>query len=188
MATTTRAIILHGTCNRKDYYDENIPSLSNQHWIPWLLKQMQIKDVISYAPDIPLAFRPDYEIWKREAERFDIGPETALVGHSTGGGFWVRYLSERPNLKVGKVVLIAPWLDPNNIKKTTFFNFEIDPKLVERTGGITIFNSTDDHEGILWSVEILRQAISGINYREFDDRKHFMDMTEFPELLAGLLE
>lgn len=181
-------IILHGTCSRKDYYDGNVPSLSNQHWIPWLQKQLQIRDIKSHAPDMPLAFKPDYEIWEREVERHEINPETYLIGHSTGGGFWVRYLSENPSVKAGKVALVAPWLDPNNIKKTTFFDFEIDPDLVSRTQSVTIFNSIDDHQGILWSVEMLRQTIHGIKYREFDDRKHFMDMTEFPELLDELIE
>lgn len=186
-----RAIIVHGTCGRRDYYDPAVPTLSNQNWIPWLQKQLLMRDILAYAPDMPLAFKPDYALWRAEAERFEIGPETMLVGHSTGGGFWVRWLSEHPDVRVGKVVLVAPWLDPNNIKKTTFFDFEIDPELVAYTKGVTIFNSIDDHPGILWSVEILRQTIPGIAYREFHNHGHFCseDMPDdtFPELLEGLL-
>src|SRR5579863_5933198 len=111
-----RVIILHGTCSRKDYYDGNIPALSNQNWIPWLQKQLIIRDYAVYTPDIPMAFRPDYDIWRREIEHYEIGASTSLVGHSTGGGFWVRWLSEHPDIRVGKVMLVAPWLDPNNIK------------------------------------------------------------------------
>jgi hypothetical protein len=185
------AIILHGTCSRKEYYSVEMPSLSNQHWIPWLQKQLLMRDIAAYAPDVPLAFKPDYEIWRREAERYDIGPETLLIGHSTGGGFWVRWLSEHPDVRVGKVVLVAPWLDPNNIKKTTFFDFEVDPQLVSRTQGVTIFNSIDDFQGIHWSVEALRQTVPGIKYREFEGYGHFcietMHTQAFPELLAEVL-
>ena len=185
------AIILHGTCSRKDYYDPAVPALSNSHWLPWLQKQLMARDIYAATPEVPHAYKPDYHLWRQEAERYQIGPETVLVGHSTGGGFWMRYLSEHPDLRVGKVVLVAPWLDLNNIKKTTFFTFEIDPELVSRTAGVTILNSTDDHPGIHWSVEILRQTIRGITYREFDDYGHFciedMGTPEFPELLQEIV-
>jgi len=150
-----------------------------------------MRDIMAYAPDMPLAFKPDYELWRREAERFDIGPETMLVGHSTGGGFWVRWLSEHPNVLVGWVVLVAPWLDPNNIKKTTFFDFGIDPDLVSRTQGLTIFASDNDHLGIRWSVEAFREKLVGHKYREFHEYGHFcsqdMKTDAFPELLEALL-
>ncbi len=185
------AIIVHGTCSKKEYYADEKPTLSNQNWIPWLQKQLTKRDVMAYAPDMPLAFKPDYELWRREAERYSIGPHTMLVGHSTGGGFWVRWLSEHPEVRVGKVVLVAPWLDPNNIKKTTFFDFDIDPALVTRTQGLTIFHSDNDHLGIRWSVEIFREKLQGHQYREFHNHGHFcfeeMRSHAFPELLDELL-
>jgi predicted alpha/beta hydrolase family esterase len=184
------AIIVHGTLSRKDYYDPALPSPGNSNWIPWLQKQLMTRDIKADAPEMPLAFKPDYEVWKREAERFDIGPDTMLVGHSTGGGFWLRYLSEHPELRVGKVALVAPWLDPNDIKQTTFFQFEFDPDLVSRTAGLTIFNSTDDHEGIQWSVQMICTILDGWDFRSFDDYGHFcledMHTAEFPELLDVL--
>lgn len=150
-----------------------------------------MRDVIAYAPDMPFAFKPDYEIWRREVERFVIGPQTMLVGHSTGGGFWVRWLSEHPAVRVGKVVLVAPWLDPNNIKRTTFFDFAIDSHLVERTQGVTIFNSDNDHLGIRWSVDTFREKLIGHQYKEFHNYGHFcyeeMKTHAFPELLEELL-
>jgi len=188
------AIIVHGSPSKREYYDPRpqISSASNSHWLPWLQRQLMLRDIKADTPEMMFPFKPDYELWKREAERFEIGPETMLVGHSCGGGFWVRYLSEHPDRRVGKVVLVAPWLDPNNIRKTSFFDFEIDPNLVQRTQGVTIFNSIDDHQGILWSVEILRQTIAGIKYVEFETYGHFciddMGTPEFPELLNELLK
>ena len=185
------AIIVHGTCSRKEYYSDEKPTLSNQNWIPWLQKQLMMRDIEAYAPDMPFAFKPEYELWKHEVEHFTIGPETMLVGHSTGGGFWVRWLSEHPDVYVGKVILVAPWLDPNNIKKTTFFNFEIDTNLVERTKGLTIFHSDNDHLGISWSVDTFREKLRGHEYREFHKYGHFcyedMGSSKFPELLDELL-
>lgn len=186
------AIIVHGTTSSRDYYDPETPPLSHRNWQPWLQKQLLTRDIHAVTPEMPLAFKPDYDIWKREVERFDIGPDTMLVGHSTGGGFWLRYLSEHPNLRVGKVLLVAPWLDPNNIKKTSFFQFEFDPDLASRTAGLTIFNSTDDHEGIQWSVQIICQILKDYDFLSFENYGHFclddMGTPEFPELLAALLK
>lgn len=185
------AIIVHGTCSRKEYFSDEKPSLSNQNWIPWLQKQLLMRDITAYAPDMPHAYKPDYALWKREVERLPIGPETMLVGHSTGGGFWARWLSEHPDVRVGKVVLVAPWLDPNNIKKTTFFDFRFDTGLVERTQGLTIFHSDNDHLGIHWSVDTFREKLPGHQYKEFHNYGHFcfedMQSMAFPELLDELL-
>jgi uncharacterized protein len=112
-----------------------------------------------------------------------------LIGHSTGAGFFIKYLSIHPNIKVGKVILVAPWLDPDKKHTKNFFDdFTIDPDIVSRTTGITIFNSDNDQEDVHKSVEILRQKIKGIIYKEFHNYGHFcfadMNTTEFPELLA----
>ena len=84
--------------------------MSNAHWIPWLQGQLLKNDIIAATPEVPLAFAPDWELWLKEVERFEIMPETLLVGHSRGGDFWLRWLTEHPELKVGKVVLVAPSL------------------------------------------------------------------------------
>jgi predicted alpha/beta hydrolase family esterase len=187
------AIILHGSPGKKEYYSPapKVRSASNSHWLPWLQRQLMLQDIKADTPEVMFPFKPDYELWRREVERFEIGPETMLVGHSCGGGFWVRYLSEHPELRVGTVVLVAPWLDPNGIRETDFFNFEMDPAIASRTGGLTIFNSTNDHEGIQWSVQILCNVLEGWNFRSFDNYGHFcladMGTEAFPELLEELL-
>jgi predicted alpha/beta hydrolase family esterase len=185
------AIIVHGTTSERDFYDPATPSPSNSNWYPWLQTQLLAHGIQAVRPEMPLAFRPDYELWRREVERFDIGPETMLVGHSTGAALWLRYLSERPELHVGKVVLVAPWLDPNNIKHTDFFQFEFDPDLTSRTAGLTIFHSTNDHEGIQWSTQIICQVLRDWKFRKFEDYGHFlytdMHTDAFPELLDELI-
>lgn len=138
-----------------------------------------------------MCFKSDWEAWKREVERFEIGKQTTLVGHSTGGGFWVRYLSENPDLRVGRVVLVAPWLDPDGDETDGFFDFEIDSKLAERTERLVIFNSDNDMGNVHKSVAMLREGIPGLEYREFHRYGHFtesaMRTTEFPELLEMLI-
>lgn len=184
------AIILHGQPGKEEYYDPDRPSMSNAHWIGWLQGQLLKNDIAAATPEVPLAYDPQWELWKQEVERFDIKPDTILVGHSRGGDFWLKYLSENKDLKVGKVVLVAPSLGFLSKNGNAFGKFELDPKLVSRTDGITIFNSDNDSESILQSVDVIRKTITDIGYKEFH-LKHFtygsMGTEKFPELLDELL-
>jgi predicted alpha/beta hydrolase family esterase len=176
--------------SKEEYYSPKVPVGSNKHWIPWLQKQLIIRDIKADAPNMPLAFDPQWDLWVKEVERFEIGPETILVGHSCGGGFWVKYLSLNKKLKVGKVVLVAPWLDPDGDETRGFFSgYKLDPGLVKRTKGVTIFNSDNDMGNVLKSVAEIRQVIKNVNYQEFSGYGHFtlndMKTDEFPELLEA---
>ena len=186
------AIILHGGPDKDEYYDPTAPSMSNAHWIPWLQAQLLKHDIPAATPEVPWSFDRNWETWNREVERFDIGPETILVGHSTGSGFFVKYLSIHKDLKVNKVILVAPWLDPDQEHTVNFFDdFEIDPQLVSRTAGITIFNGDNDQDSVQKTVRILRDKVEGIHYKEFKNYGHFcfedMKTIEFPELLAEVI-
>ena len=145
-------------------------------------------------PEMPLSFKPEYKIWKKEFERYDIGPSTLLVGHSCGGGFLIRWLSENKEAKVGKVILVAPWLNPDDNPKYytgDFFEFDIDSKLIDRTAGIIIFRSSNDFSDVLKSIDILKAKIKDIKICEFKDYGHFCDRDlktdAFPELLEECL-
>lgn len=190
---TLNAILVPGRPDKEEYYDVNLPTNSDNHWFPWLAKRLQANDVFAITIEPPSPWQPRYDKWKKEFERFDIGEHTTLVGHSCGGGFLVRWLSENTGTKVGKVVLVAPWLNPfdNPASDTAdFFKFEIDPGLVARTAGLTIFNSDDDEESIQKSVEIIRKKLAAITYKEFHNYGHFCTengVTEFPELLSEII-
>lgn len=185
------AIILHGRPSKKEYYDPVMPSMSNAHWLPWLQGQLLKHDIEAATPEISRAFEPQWDRWVKEVERFEIGPETMLVGHSTGGGFWVRYLCEHPNVKVDKVVLVAPWVNSRHEDDIDFFDFEIDPKVAERANKFLIIGSDNDGEDVTNSVNFLKEKLPTARYREFKGFGHFtwksMDSTEFPELLKELL-
>lgn len=186
------AIILHGKAEKNEYYDANEPSPSNAHWLPWLQKQLLMRDIAAATPEVPFSFEPNYAAWCKEFERYDLTPETLLVGHSCGGGFLVRWLSEHSDVTVGKVVLVAPWIDPFRDETTDFFEFTIDPGLASRTKQLVIFNSDDDYDSVHESVHILRETVKDITYREFAKHGHFcyndLHTYEFPELLKELLK
>lgn len=186
------AIILHGRPGKAEYYDPKVPSASNYHWLPWMQKQLLMNEIAANTPEVPHAFDPQYLLWKHEFERFEVSPETILIGHSTGGGFIVRWLSENKDVKVGKVVLVAPWLDTEHELTNDFFIFDMDPKSADRTRGIVIFNSDNDAADIHKSVRIIQDNIEGVILREFHGYGHFthedMKNPEFPELLEEALK
>lgn len=180
------AIILHGTCDKEEYYSNKYPSLSNAHWFPWLQKQLLVLDIFTQTPEIPEAFNPQYVLWKREFERFNIDSDTILVGHSCGAGFLVRWLSEN-KVAIKKLVLVAPWLDPDRSKTTDFFDFKIDTDITNRVTGVHVLISNDDDSDIHKSVSIITNDLSNIKIHNFTGMGHFtygqMKTEKFPELL-----
>lgn len=183
------AIILHGQPTKQRYFDPDFPASSNYYWIPWLQKQLISRSIHAATPDVPNNWYPDYQTWSKEFERYDLGDETTLIGHSCGGGFLIRWLSEHPEVKPLKVVLVAPWLNPKKTEDTnTFFEFDIDKSLAERTDFVVIY-SNDDMAAILDTVSILKNDLPSAKYKELQGMKHFYDDScmKFPELLEEII-
>lgn len=188
------AIVLHGKPGEEEYYDLNQASASNAHWLAWLQNALMANDIHCYNPEVPFAFEPQYELWRKEFERVDINQDTLLVGHSTGAGFIVKWLSEHKDVNVSKIVLVAPYFDPfGEIKEKDFFNFQFDRDLASRTKyGVTVFHSDNDMQDVQLSTKKLLEEVDGINYVEFYNYGHFckewnMNTDEFPELLEECL-
>ncbi len=185
------AIIIHGMPDREEYYDPERPSPSNCHWIPWLQKQLSLRDVVAQTPEMPVPYMPEYGAWKAVFERLPLDEDTILVGHSCGAGFIVRYLSEE-NVRVGNVVLVAPWLDPENSLGTGMFAFALDVNLAAKTKSLTVFSSTNDMDEVQESVRMIAEKVHGATVREFKDAGHFcyedMRTDAFPELFEACVE
>lgn len=183
------AIILHGMPSKKGYYNPTRNAQSNEHWLPWLQHELLIRDILAQTPELPKPYEPNYADWLDVFRRFSPDRGTILVGHSCGGGFLVRWLSEN-DVKVGKVVLVAPWMDPENETKG-FFDFTVDPNIVDKTAGLTVFYSDDDFEGVLITVDKLKKETKNVKFVEFHGYEHFtyndMKTREFPELLTEVI-
>jgi len=186
------AVIVHGMCDEEEYFNDKYPSLSNSHWMPWLQKQLLIQGIFTQAPEMPEPYKPDYEKWQREFERFDVNENTTLVGHSCGGGFLIRWLSEN-KIKIDKLFLVAPWFDPKRRETKSFFDFEIDPEIENRINRIEIFISENEViEGVEESVEIIKNKFAKARIHQFKNKGHFtfeeMKTDKFPELIEVILE
>jgi predicted alpha/beta hydrolase family esterase len=184
------AIIVHGKPSKEVYYSEDYPSSSNFAWIPWLQKQLIIRDIKTDTPEMPYSYKPQYSIWKTEFERFEITQNTILIGHSVGAGFLIRWLSENKDIKTGKVILVAPSIDPYKKSETGFCDFEIDKDLIKHTEKISIFTSDNDSENINESVKILKTKIPDIKVITLKGKGHFIPSDtgtdKFPEILEEI--
>ncbi len=191
------AIIIHGRPTKEEYYALEYPSCSNAHWLPWLQNQLLANDIKADTPEMPHAYHPSWDVWCAEFERFDVTSETILVGHSCGAGFLIRWLSERSDVSVAKLILVAPYLAPSDgvIHKpidTDFFEFQIDPDLTDRCDEMVIFNSTNDDLDIHQSVKMIQSQINNATYCEFENMGHFcegdLNTQAFPDLLKVCLQ
>ena len=108
-----------------------------------------------------------------------------------GAGFWVRYLSEHPELFVDKVLLVAPWVNSDRSYNINFFDFEVDPAVTGHANEFTIFASDNDADSVKDSVKVLAEKLPNITIRDFHGYGHFtmgsMKTDAFPELLAAIL-
>jgi len=185
------AILLHGLPSKEEYYDSERPSASNAHWFSWLQNQLLVHDIKADAPEVFKPFEMNWDAWLEEVERYDIGPETTLVGHSMGGGFWVRYLSERPDVRVRKVVLVAPWVNLHHEEQTDFFDFDLKQDITSQAKMFTVFASDNDGQEVKNSVEHLRKQLPGAKFVDFHNYGHFcsrdLKTDAFPELLTEIL-
>lgn len=184
------AIILHGKPSMEGYYNPERGAQSNEHWLPWIQRQLLLKDYIAQAPELPEPYDPNYEKWLSVYERFNIDENTILIGHSRGGAFLIRWLSEN-KVKTDKVALVAPSIKQDKKAEHGFFDFDIDKDFPSRTKGVTVFYSTDDSESVVETADFLKKNLKGVEYQEFTDKGHFtfddMGTVEFPELKKALL-
>jgi predicted alpha/beta hydrolase family esterase len=184
------AIILHGKPSKERFLDPDFPASSNYYWLPWLQKQLIVKGIPTATPEVPNNYKANYATWLKEFERYDITGETILVGHSCGGGFILRWLSENNKVKVSKVVLAAPWLNPKNLEDTgSFFDFDLDPTLLSRVESLTVLYADDDEKSIADTVTILKEKYESAKFRLLPGYGHFYDdrRMKFPELLEEIL-
>jgi predicted alpha/beta hydrolase family esterase len=176
----------------KDVCNPDLASPSNRAWLPWLQTQLIARGILTQTPEFPAPWAPLYEIWAKELERYDLGENTILIGHSAGGGFLLKWLRRHPKVKLQTVILVAPWLDPDkDFQKRGAPDFvapeDLDPKITGRAQKFVVFESDNDIETIQKSAKILRAKIPNLDVREFHGYDHFNKIDEFPELLDEIL-
>jgi len=201
-----KVILLHGWTNGDIAgIPEFLPD-SEQNWMGWTKKELEKLGYHVSTPFLRYGYKSEYDDWKREIEKLDIDDDTILVGWSSGGAFWVRWLSENKR-RVKKLILVAPAKIVGNTEKPLleiraldinpewrpqwerFHDFQCDPEIKNRVEEIVIFISNDApwlvEASHLYAKEFNAELVNIENQGHFEN--HRRPSPEFPELLKVIL-
>jgi len=140
---------------------------------------------------MPDPWEPSYQEFKAEFEKYEVGENTVLVGHSCGCAFLVRWLGETKRI-VSKLILVAPWKisDKDDEFRKEFYNYPIDESITSRVGEIVMFTADDEESAGKESLNIFHDALGGYVV-ELEGHGHYtfsdMGTDKFPELLKKIL-
>ena len=140
---------------------------------------------------MPHPWKPDYEAFKKEFQKYAVNKNTTLVGHSCGCAFLVRWLGETKQ-KIRKLILVAPWKIPDKDDqfREAFYTYLIDETIRARVKDIVMFTADDEEEDGKKSAELFHAALGG-KIIELKGHGHYtfgdMGTEEFPELLEEIV-
>ncbi len=173
------AIIIHGGPRKEKYYNPDLPTLPNANWLPWLQKQFQMVDILAQTPSMPRPYDPTYAEWEEMLNRFVSSNLAYAVGHSSGGGFLVKYLQTH-KLPLKKLILVAPWFDFEKRWGEEWLT-DFDPNALD---GIEVHMliSDDDTPDQQQSARVLMEAYPSIIEHRYKDKGHFVGIPTIPEV------
>lgn len=148
------------------------------------------KDFEVILPEMPCRWNAKYKEWKIWFEKIlpFLNPEVILVGHSLGGTFLVKYLSENTfPKKIKAVFLVAPAFYGNSAKESMAdFVFSDDfSKLELQAGKLFIYHSRDDLVVAFSDFEKFEKVLTSATSKIFTDRGHF-NQEELPEIVEDI--
>lgn len=183
-------IIIHGCPSDEEKALNPKTRTYDKHWIPWTKKHLEQTGVRTATPMMPEPWNPVYEAFKQEFEKYNVGEDTTLVGHSCGCAFLVRWLGETKK-KVAKLILVAPWKipEPNDPGREKFYGYQIDPGIKNRVKAVVMFTSDTEEEDGKKSLKMYHQVLGG-RIVDLPQHGHYtlgdMGTEQFPELLQEI--
>lgn len=166
---------------------------------PYPVEQKKWRDGIKEAlaethecimPRMPNAMNSDYVAWSIWFEKvvLFLREGVVLVGHSMGGGFLLRYLTENKlPVTVSQLHLIAGVIDDVDCRGVGEFGVTITNWLgfASAINEVHIWHSTDDTSVPIHHAERLAAKCPDATTHYFTDRGHFLQ-PEFTELLQQI--
>lgn len=137
--------------------------------------------------DMPNKLNAKYEEWKIWFEKFlpYIRDGVILVGHSLGGTFLAKYLSEgRFPKKIEGLFLVSAVYEADT-EEYSLASFTLPDRLNIDVEKIYLYHSEDDPIVPVSDIEQYMERLPQATARLFKDRKHFTQ-EEFPELVEDI--
>jgi predicted alpha/beta hydrolase family esterase len=134
-------------------------------------------------PMMPSKYNAHYNEWKIWFEKIFpfLNDGVILIGHSLGGVFLAKYLSENNfKFKIKQIHLVAPVYNMNGEVGDFILN-TFPGKFMDNVNEVHIYHSADDSVVPISESEKYIEKIPTAKFHRFTDRGHFLDET-FPEL------
>ncbi len=193
-----QVVVIHGG-NTFETYEQYLSFLKSSEFDFERLKTKRFKDVLGdrlgkdfevILPSMPNSENAKYEEWKIWFEKIVpfLEETIILVGHSLGGIFLAKYLSEEifPKKILGTFLIAAPY-DGRYLEE--FLGDFALPKSLERFmaqgGKINLYHSKDDPVVPFVNVEKYKEDLPEAEVIVFEDREHF-SQDEFLELTEDI--
>lgn len=145
-----------------------------------------------FLPKMPNPENAKYLEWKIWFEKYIpfLHDEVILIGHSQGGYFLAKYLTENMfSISIKALYLVSAPFEPDDFGGEDGGDFRFDTtqlsKLQENIPRIVIFHSTDDYVVPYSHALKYKEQMLKAELRTFEDRVHFWQ-EEFPELVADI--
>jgi len=191
-------VVIHGG-DTFEKYEEFLSFLKNFQIDPYSFKKKGWKDTLQdklgedfevIAPNMPNKINAKYLEWKIWFEKYFqfLNEGVVFVGHSLGGTFLAKYLSENSFPKKIKALLLvaAPFDDEDSDESLNDFALPASlAKITEQVDKIYLFHSKDDPVVPFEQVNKYKKALPNSEIIAFTDRQHF-NQERFPELVELL--
>jgi hypothetical protein len=193
-------IAIHGG-ETFDTYEEYLSFLKNfeidferiknreKNWKKTLPEELG-SDFEVILPEMPNALNAKYAEWKITFDKFIpfLRDQAILIGHSLGGLFLAKYLSENifPKKIAAAFLIAAPFGDKNADPTLGDFAFSGSlAKLQEQGGQIFLYYSKDDACVPFVDLEKYKQELPKAEAVIFEDKGHF-NQPKFPVLVEKI--
>lgn len=195
MQTKQQVVVIHGG-DTFETHEEYISFLKNYKVSLEYYKKKRWRDLLQntlgesfdvVAPAMPNKNNARYEEWKIWFEKLIpfLNEEIILIGHSLGGSFVAKYLSENKFHKKLKAVLLVSAVYDKDTEGYDLGTFSLPAKLNLQTEKIYLYHSKDDNVVPFNDVNKYKEALPNAEVKIFEDRGHFTQ-EQFPEIVEDI--
>lgn len=173
---------------RNQTFDINKVNSQKERWNRSLDKTLG-DDFFTLMPQMPCKQNAKYSEWKIFFEKIIpfLEDSVILIGHSLGGIFLAKYLSENNfPVKISRLHLVAAPFDRASREYLGDFTLSTSlEKIKKQIKKIYLYHSKDDQVVSFSEMEKYAKALPEAEKYIFEDRGHFLG-EDFPELIENI--
>lgn len=200
MKNKPQIIFIHGGDSfvTKEELYEFVRSMSYDPYAPeqkkWRdgIKESLLETHECFMPRMPNAWDADYTVWSIWFEKLlpYLSDGVVLVGHSLGGGFLLRYLSENNlPINISQLHLVAPAIDELDCPGTGEFSIDVASWTGFKSNikEVHLWHSSDDEIVPIHHSERFLTKYPDAIFHRFSDKGHFL-IESFTELEKAIVQ